>query len=125
MKVGRFLRERLRAKVLALVVGILVLGFGLAIHVGINSGPALVGATKLDATGGGRWTFTASGPTTNLAARIAGLTRGGEVKVGPETAARIRDQYVLEDTGEHPLKNVAQPVRIYRLVPAGIYSRIE
>jgi class 3 adenylate cyclase len=96
-----------------------------AIHVGINSGPALVGATKLDATGGGRWTFTASGPTTNLAARIAGLTRGGEVKVGPETAARIRDQYVLEDTGEHPLKNVAQPVRIYRLVPAGIYSRIE
>jgi class 3 adenylate cyclase/HAMP domain-containing protein len=96
-----------------------------AIHVGINSGPALVGATKLDATGGGRWTFTASGPTTNLAARIAGLTRGGEVKVGPETAARIRDQYALEDTGEHPLKNVAQPVRIYRLVPAGIYSRIE
>ena len=86
---------------------------------------ALVGATKLDATGGGRWTFTASGPTTNLAARIAGLTRGGEVKVGPETAARIRGQYVLEDTGEHPLKNVAQPVRIYRLVPAGIYARIE
>jgi adenylate cyclase len=93
--------------------------------VGINSGPALVGATKLDAGGGGRWTFTASGPTTNLAARIAGLTRGGEVKVGPETAARIRDQYVLEDTGEHQLKNVAQPVRVYRLVPAGIYTRIE
>jgi class 3 adenylate cyclase/HAMP domain-containing protein len=96
-----------------------------AIHVGINSGPALVGATKLDAAGGGRWTFTASGPTTNLAARIAGLTRGGEVKVGPETAARTRDHYVLEDTGEHQLKNVAQPVRVYRLVPAGIYTRIE
>jgi class 3 adenylate cyclase/HAMP domain-containing protein len=96
-----------------------------AIHVGINSGPALVGATKLDAAGGGRWTFTASGSTTNLAARIAGLTRGGEVKVGPETAARIRDQHVLEDTGEHQLKNVAQPVRVYRLVPAGIYTRIE
>ena len=96
-----------------------------AIHVGINSGPALVGATKLDAGGGGRWTFTASGPTTNLAARIAGLTHGGEVKIGPETAARIRDQYVLEDTGEHQLKNVAQPVRVYRLVPAGIYSRVE
>jgi class 3 adenylate cyclase len=84
-----------------------------------------VGATKLDAAGGGRWTFTASGPTTNLAARVAGLTRGGEVKVGPETATRIQAHYVLEDTGEHPLKNVAQPVRVYRLVPAGIYSRIE
>jgi class 3 adenylate cyclase/HAMP domain-containing protein len=95
-----------------------------AIHVGINSGPALVGATKLDAAGGGRWTFTASGPTTNLAARVAGLTRGGEVKVGPETAERIKGHYVLEDTGEHQLKNVAQPVRVYRLVPAGIYTSI-
>jgi class 3 adenylate cyclase len=95
-----------------------------AIHVGINSGPALVGATKLDAAGGGRWTFTASGPTTNLAARIAGLTRGGEVKVGPETAERIRTQHVLEDTGEHQLKNVAAPVRVYRLVPAGVYRQV-
>jgi len=97
----------------------------IAIHVGINSGPALVGATKLDAAGGGRWTFTASGPTTNLAARIAGLTKGGEVKVGPETAERIKGHYVLEDTGEHQLKNVAAPVRVYRLVPAGIYSSVE
>jgi class 3 adenylate cyclase/HAMP domain-containing protein len=95
-----------------------------AIHVGINSGPALVGATKLDAAGGGRWTFTASGSTTNLAARVAGLTRGGEVKVGPETAERIKAHYVLEDTGEHQLKNVSQPVRVYRLVPAGVYRTV-
>ncbi|MBI2466460.1 MAG: HAMP domain-containing protein [Candidatus Rokubacteria bacterium] len=95
-----------------------------AIHVGINSGPALVGATKLEAGGGGRWTFTASGPTTNLAARIAGLTRGGEVKIGPETAQRVKAQYVLEDTGEHQLKNVAQPVRVYRLVPPGVYGTV-
>ncbi len=46
-------------------------------------GPALVGATKLEATGGGRWTFTASGPTTNLAARIAGLTRPRRGQGGP------------------------------------------
>ena len=94
------------------------------IHVGINSGPALVGATKLDAAGGGRWTFTASGPTTNLAARVAGLTRGGEVKVGAETAERIKRHYVLEDTGEHELKNISQPVRVFRLVPAGVYRTI-
>ena len=69
-------------------------------------------ASAASATGGGRWTFTASGPTTNLAARIAGLTRGGEVKVGPETAARIRDQYVLEDTGEHPLNGIGESATI-------------
>jgi class 3 adenylate cyclase len=95
-----------------------------AIHVGINSGPALVGATKLEAAGGGRWTFTATGPTTNLAARVAGLTKGGEVKVGLETAERIKGHYVLEDTGEHQLKNVALPLRVFRLVPAGIYSQV-
>jgi class 3 adenylate cyclase len=78
-----------------------------AIHVGINSGEAFVGATKLDATGGGRWTFTASGPTTNLAARIAALTKGGEIMVGAETAERIKLHLVLEDTGQHQLKNVS------------------
>ncbi len=98
-----------------------------AIHVGINSGPALVGATKIDAamTGGGRWTFTASGPTTNLAARVAGLTKGGEVMIGPETATRIKENYVLQDAGEHQLKNVSQPVRVFRLVPPGVYMTVE
>jgi class 3 adenylate cyclase len=95
-----------------------------AIHVGINSGPALVGATKLDVAGGGRWTFTASGSTTNLAARIAGLTKGGEVMVGPETAERIKEHYVLQGTGEHQLKNVSQPVRVFCLVPPGVYEKI-
>jgi class 3 adenylate cyclase len=96
-----------------------------AIHVGINSGPALVGATKIDAAGGGRWTFTASGSTTNLAARIAGLAQGGDVMVGLETAERIKGYYVLEDMGEHQLKNVAQPVRVFRLVLPGVYSKVE
>jgi class 3 adenylate cyclase len=96
-----------------------------AIHVGINSGPALVGATKIDAAGGGRWTFTASGPTTNLAARVAGLAKGGEVMIGPEIAERIKGHYVLQDMGEHQLKNVSQPVRVYRLVPPGVYAKVE
>jgi class 3 adenylate cyclase/HAMP domain-containing protein len=97
----------------------------ISIHVGINSGPAFVGATKLDAAGGGRWTFTASGSTTNLAARIAALAKGGDIMVGPETAGRIKGQYVLEDTGEHRLKNVSEPVRVFRLVPPGVYTKVE
>jgi class 3 adenylate cyclase/HAMP domain-containing protein len=95
-----------------------------AIHFGINSGLVLVGATKLDVAGVSHWTFTASGSTTNLAARIAGLTKGGEVMVGPETAERIKERYVLQDTGEHQLKNVSQPVRVFRLVPPGVYEKI-
>lgn len=86
-----------------------------SLHVGINSGPALVGATKLDAPGGARWTFTASGATSNVAVRIAGLSRPGEILVGPETAGRIQRHYALEDAGEHRLKNVPQPVPAFRL----------
>lgn len=96
----------------------------IAIHVGINSGPALVGATKLDAAGGGRWTFTASGSTTNVAARIAALAKGGEIMLGPETAGRVKHHHVLEDTGDHRLKNVSEPVRIFRLVPPGMYTKV-
>lgn len=95
-----------------------------AIHVGINSGPAFVGATKIGGAGGGRWTFTASGPTTNVAARIAALATGGNIMVGPETAERIKGHYVLEDTGEHRLKNVSEPVRVFRLVPPGVYTKV-
>jgi class 3 adenylate cyclase len=96
----------------------------IAIHVGVNSGPALVGATKLDAVGGGRWTFTASGSTTNVAARIAALAKGGEIMLGPETAERVKGHYVLEDGGEHRLKNVSEPVRVFRLVPPGMYVKV-
>lgn len=96
----------------------------IAIHVGINSGKALIGATKLDAAGGGRWTFTASGSTTNVAARVAALAKGGDVMVGPETAERIKGHYVLEDAGEHRLKNVSDPVRVFRVVPPGVYRQV-
>jgi len=94
------------------------------LHMGINSGPALVGATKLAAATGARWTFTASGPVTNLAARIAGQAAAAEILVGPETAERIKGHFVLEYIGERSLKNVAAPVRLYRVIPPGVYEKV-
>jgi len=61
----------------------------IAIHIGINSGPALVGPTKLEGASGTRWTYTALGQVTNVAARIAALGEAGAILVGPETARRI------------------------------------
>jgi class 3 adenylate cyclase/HAMP domain-containing protein len=95
------------------------------LHMGINSGVALLGATKLSAAAGARWTFTATGPVTNLAARIAGQAEEGDILVSPVTAERIKSYFVLEDAGERALKNVAEPVRIYRVVPPGLYQRVE
>jgi len=94
------------------------------LHMGINTGQALVGATKLGTGAGQRWTFTATGPTTNVAARFAGSAEGGEIVVGPTTAERIRGHFVLESLGEKTFKNVSQPIHVYRVIPPGIYEKI-
>jgi class 3 adenylate cyclase len=91
---------------------------------GINTGEALVGATKLGTGAGQRWTFTATGATTNVAARFAGSAQGGEIVVGPTTAERIRGHFVLESLGEKTFKNVSQPIHVYRVIPPGIYEKI-
>jgi class 3 adenylate cyclase/HAMP domain-containing protein len=90
------------------------------LHMGINTGESLVGATKM----GTRWTFTATGPTTNIAARFAGSAEGGEIVVGPATAERIRTTFVLESLGERTFKNVSQPIRVFKVIPPGVYEKI-
>src|SRR2546421_1472507 len=95
-----------------------------ALHMGINTGEALVGATKLGGGAGQRWTFNASDSTTNVAARFAEFVRGVDIVVGPATAERIRQHFVLESLGEQMFKNVSQPIRVYRVIPPGVYEKI-
>jgi class 3 adenylate cyclase/HAMP domain-containing protein len=95
------------------------------LHMGINSGPALVGATKLSSSAGARWTFTASGPVTNIAARVAGQAGEGEILVTASTAERIKSYFALENWGERNLKNVDAPVQIYRVILPGVYGTVE
>ena len=64
----------------------------IALHVGVNSGVAAVGATKIEGKAGTRWTYTASGSMTNVAARLAALGAGEGVLIGPETRARIHGE---------------------------------
>jgi class 3 adenylate cyclase len=95
-----------------------------AFHVGVNSGLATVGATKIEGMSGTRWVYTASGPVTNVAARLAGLGDGDAIIVGSATRSRLGDEFDVEDLGEQRLRNVEQPVRVYRVaapdaVPTG------
>jgi len=86
------------------------------VNMGINSGKVFLGATKFEGISGARWTFTASGLTTVLAARIAGLATDGKILLGPETMRRVQGEFLIEPFGEHRLKNITQPVSIYQLV---------
>jgi class 3 adenylate cyclase len=89
----------------------------ITMHIGINSGIAGVGATKIEGAAGTRWTYTASGITTNIAARLSALAEGGSIALSEETRRRLGDAFPLEELGPQTLKNVPHPVRVYRCAP--------
>jgi class 3 adenylate cyclase len=88
----------------------------LAIHIGINSGPTLVGSTRFEGLRGARWTFTATGNVTNLAARLAAAAEAGQIIAGPETVRRLGNRYQLERLGIDRLKNIADNVTLHRVL---------
>ena len=91
----------------------------IVVHAAVNSGRAAVGATKIEGTAGTRWTYTASGSVTNVAARLAALAEGDAILLGATTAERLSPSLPLEDLGEISLRNVEAPVRSYRLLAEG------
>ena len=87
----------------------------LLVNIGINSGSALVGSTCFEGITGTRFTFTASGPVTNVAARIGQLATDGKILIGEETAKRTQEKFSLKDLGRKELKNVKETVRIFQV----------
>jgi len=86
------------------------------VNMGINSGTAGVGMSRFTGISGTRMTFSATGPVTNLAARIATAAKHGDILVGPETALRVREDVELFDRGLMQFKNVRDPVQVFSLV---------
>jgi DNA-binding response OmpR family regulator len=97
----------------------------ISVHIGINSGVALIGPTKLEGANAARWTYTALGPVVNLAARIAGVAEGGTILVGPETARRIAGHFSTTEIGKRRLKNVRDEVMISQVVGAAGDSQLD
>ena len=57
------------------------------------------------------------GDGVNLAARLEGLAEPGTIFVSRAVRDSVRDklEVVLEDLGEKPVKNIARPVRVFRI----------
>jgi class 3 adenylate cyclase len=85
----------------------------LIINMGINSGQALVGAAKFDSYTGSRWTYTARGMVTNVAARIGALASDGAIHLSRSTADRVKDHFSVKPKGKFRLKNVSGEVEIF------------
>jgi len=86
------------------------------VNIGINSGKALVGLTRFMGSLETRMTYTASGPVTNVAARLAAHAKGGEILIGEETKRMIEGLWPVHARGLVQLKGLEQPIRIYALI---------
>ncbi len=86
------------------------------VNIGINSGVALLGMTVFKGTLETRMTYTATGPVTNLAARLADYAQGGDILIGEETRKMIDGLWPVYDLGLVSLKGINQPQRVYSLL---------
>jgi adenylate cyclase len=83
------------------------------LRIGINLGDVIVEGDDLYGDG------------VNIAARIEALADAGGVFVSNTVYDQVRDRlpFVFEDLGEQQVKNIARPVRIYRVCDAGAAKR--
>ena len=65
------------------------------------------------------------GDGVNIAARIEALAQPGTICLSENAYRQVTGKLALEisDMGEQQLKNIAQPVRVYRLIPDGALRR--
>ncbi len=86
------------------------------VNMGINTGMVTIGSRKLEGVTGTRWTYTATGLVTNIAARFGAHAVNGQILIGPETATRVRAGIPLRDLGPIPLKNVSKPIPVFEVL---------
>lgn len=84
------------------------MGFG----VGISLGYATVGVVG----SAGRYDYTASGTTVNLASRLCDQADDGEILLSPRAFRAIEDAIVAEPAGELTLKGIQNPVDVVRVI---------
>jgi class 3 adenylate cyclase len=87
----------------------------LDVNMGINSGRALVGAAKFESITGSRWTYTARGTLTNVAARISALGSKGTLLMSRTTAERVKEHFFPVQRGKFKLKNVSEEMEVFEL----------
>ena len=90
-------------------------GFDLGFGVGISQGYATLGqigfAERMD--------YTAIGTVCNLAARLCGEAKDGQILISRRVAVAVEDSVRLEELGEVSLRGLSQPVAVYNVVERG------
>jgi adenylate cyclase len=87
-------------------------GFDLDFGIGIAQGYATIGAIGFE----GRWDYGAIGTVTNLAARLCGEAKPGQILVSQRVVGTTEEIAELEAVGELTLKGFQRPVKAYNVV---------
>jgi adenylate cyclase len=88
------------------------LGYELDFGVGIAQGYATIGAIGFE----GRWEYGAIGSVPNLAARLCGEAKAGEILVTQRLVAVLDELVEVESAGELPLKGFHRPVTAHKIL---------
>lgn len=86
-------------------------GYRLGFGVGVSLGYATVGMVGFE----GRFDYTASGTTINLASRLCDEAEDGEILLSPRAAIAVEDEFQVESRGELSLKGLREPIEVIRL----------
>jgi adenylate cyclase len=86
--------------------------FRLNINFGIHTGMAVVGNVGAPQI----MDFTAVGDTVNIAARLQGLSEGGQILISDATYERVQQYFVANPIGSMTLKGRKEPVQTYDVV---------
>jgi len=87
-------------------------GFELDFGVGLAKGYATIGAIGFE----GRWDYGAIGTVTNLAARLCGEAKPGQVLISSRMVGTIEALVEVEPVGELSLKGFLRPVTAFNIV---------
>ena len=87
-------------------------GHTVALGVGIAQGEATLGVIGFEQ----RWEYAAIGAIPNLAARLCGQARGGEILIDVVTYADVGDVVEAEPAGPLSLRGITQPMPAFRLL---------
>ncbi|HET8576320.1 MAG TPA: response regulator [Methylomirabilota bacterium] len=102
----------MRGRVVELATGWRKRGFDLDFGIGIAQGYATIGAIGFE----GRWDYGAIGTVTNLAARLCGEAKPGQILISQRVLATAEELVIAEPLEELTLKGFQRPVKAYNIV---------
>jgi adenylate cyclase len=102
----------MRAGIEALTEKWAKLGHDLSAGIGIAQGYATIGAIGFE----GRWDYGAIGTVTNLAARLCGEARPGQILVSRRLVSTVEGLVEAEPVGELTLKGFVRPVTAFNVL---------